>query len=86
MDMQTIGLLFCKLIILAGLRSLAPGTCFGGDVSTLGLDALLLFLLAIIVALPLATRAKESSSIITIIVAMSVLAAGSAAIVHFYDY
>lgn len=84
--MTIVGLLLCRLLVLAGLASLAPGTCFGGDVSTLGLDGMLLLLVAIIAALPLASRVSGSSSIILVIVAMSVLAAGSAAIVNYFNY
>jgi len=84
--MMALGLILCRVLVEAGLGSLAPGACFGGDTSTLGLDALLLLSVGIVAALPLASRAKESSSVITIVLAMSVLAAGSAAIVHYFDY
>ena len=84
--MTAIGLLFCKLLVLTGLGSLAPGTCFGGDTSELGFDAIFLLLVAIIAALPLAPRAAGGSSVVLVIVAMTVLAAGSAAIVHYFVY
>jgi hypothetical protein len=86
MDMTTLGLLFCKLLMLAGLGSLAPGTCFGGDTSALGLDATLLLLVGIVLAFPLTSRLADRSSVVLIIAAASVLAAGSAAIVHYFDY
>lgn len=84
--MMALGLILCRVLVVSGLGSLAPGTCFGGDASALGLDALFLLLVGTIAALPLASRAKGSSSIILVVVAMSVLAAGSAAIVRYIDY
>jgi hypothetical protein len=84
--MMALGLILCRVLVVTGLRSLAPGACFGGDASSLGLDALLLLLIGTIAVLPLASRAKESSSVITVVGAMSVLAAGSAAIVRYFEY
>jgi hypothetical protein len=83
--MTVLGLLFCKLLVLTGLGSLAPGTCFGGDTSGLGLDAMFLLFIGIIAAFPVASRVKAAnSSVVLVIAAMTVVAAGSAAIVHYF--
>jgi hypothetical protein len=79
------GFLFCKLIIAIGLGALAPGVCFGGDTTAIGLNALLVLVLAVVAASALGYRAAGSSSVVLIIVSLSVLAAGSAAIVHYFD-
>lgn len=84
--MIALGLILCRVLVVTGLGSLAPGTCFGGDPSALGWDALLLLAVGTIVAFLLASRAAWSSSVILVVVAMSVLAAGSAAVVHYLDY
>jgi hypothetical protein len=82
----SVGLLFCRLLVATGLGALAPSVCFGGDTSGIGLDALILLLLSIVVGSAVGYRAAGSSSVVLIIVALSVLAAGSAAIVHYVDY
>jgi hypothetical protein len=80
------GLLLCRLLVATGLRALAPSACFGGDTTALGLDAVVVLVLAIIIASAVGYRAAGSSSVVLIIVSLSVLAAGSAAIVHFVNY
>ena len=80
------GLLFCRILVATGFRLLAPTVCFGGDTTMIGFEALVLLVLAIIVGSALGYRASGSSSVIMIVVALSVLAAGSAAIVHYVDY
>ena len=80
------GLLFCRILVATGFRLLAPTVCFGGDTSMIGFEALVILVLAIIVGSALGYRAAGSSSVIMIVVALSVLAAGSAAIVHYVDY
>ncbi|HEY1504506.1 MAG TPA: hypothetical protein VGF92_09410 [Stellaceae bacterium] len=77
------GLLLCRLLVSTGLGSIAPAVCFGGDTSAIGLETLVLLVLAIVAACGFGYRAAGNSSIVMIIVAMSVLAAGSAAIVHY---
>jgi len=80
------GLIFCRLLVATGFRLLAPSVCFGGDTTAIGLDAIVVLVLAIVVGSALGYRAAGSSSVVMIIVSMSVLAAGSAAIVHYVDY
>ena len=81
-----LGLLFCRILVATGFRLLAPSVCFGGDTSMLGLEALVVVVLLIVGGSALGYRAAGSSSVVMIVVAMSVLAAGSAAIVHYVDY
>jgi len=81
------GLLFCRILVATGFRLLAPTVCFGGDTSMIGFEALIILVLAIIGGSALGYRAaNNSSSVVMIVVALSVLAAGSAAIVHYVDY
>jgi hypothetical protein len=80
------GLLFCRLLVATGFRAIAPSVCFGGDTSTLGLEALAFVVVAIVMGSAWGYRAAGSSSVVMIVVALSVLAAGSAAIVHYVDY
>jgi hypothetical protein len=77
------GLLFCRIIVATGFRALAPSACFGGDTSTIGWEALVVLVLAIVGGSAVGYRAAGSSSVVMIVVALSVLAAGSAAIVHY---
>lgn len=77
------GLLFCRLIVAVGFRVLAPRACFGGDASAFGLEGLVLLMLVVLGASAVGYRAAGSSSVVMIIVSLSVLAAGSAAIVHY---
>jgi hypothetical protein len=79
------GLLFCRFIVTIGVRSLAPSVCFGGDTTALGLDAIVILLLAIIAGCALGYRSGGGSSVVLVVVSMSVLAVGSAAVVHFVD-
>ena len=81
-----LGLIFCHIMVATGFRSLAPSVCFGGDTSMLGLEALIVVVMLIVAGSALGYRAAGSSSVVMIVVAMSVLAAGSAAIVHYVDY
>jgi hypothetical protein len=80
------GLLFCRLLVGTGLQALAPSVCFGGDTTAVGLDAIVVLLLAIIAGCALGARMAGSSSVALVVGSLSVLAAGSAAIVHFIDY
>ena len=80
------GLLFCRILVATGFRALAPSVCFGGDTTMIGLEAGVVLVLAIIGGSALGYRAAGSSSVVMIVAALSVLAAGSAAIVHYVDY
>lgn len=79
------GLLFCRLLVGTGLQALAPSVCFGGDTTAVGLEAFVVLFLAIIAGCALGTRVAGSSSVVLVVASMSVLAVGSAAIVHFID-
>lgn len=79
------GLLFCRILVGIGLRSFAPSACFGGDTTALGLNALVVLILAIVAGSALGYRTQGGSSVVLVIVSMSVLAVGSAAIIHFVD-
>lgn len=81
------GLLLCRLLVGTGLRFLAPSVCFGGDTTALGLNVIVILLLAIIGGTAIGYRsAGNSSSVVLVIVSVGVLAVGSAAVVHFVDY
>jgi hypothetical protein len=77
------GLLFCRLIVALGFRAVAPSACFGGDASAFGLQGVVLIALVVVGASAVGYRAAGNSSIVMIIVSLSVLAAGSAAVVHY---
>lgn len=80
------GLFLCRLLMEVGLSSFAPGVCFGGDTSAVGLNAIVVAMLGAAVGLTVGFRSGAGSSTALIIVVLSVLGVGSAAIVHFIDY
>jgi hypothetical protein len=76
------GVLLCRLFRVSGLEGFAPGVCFGGDTSTFGLFSIALCIFAIVLISGLGYRATQSSAVVIIILALTFLAVGSAAVVQ----
>ena len=76
------GLLFCQLLGGAGLRQFAPSVCFGGDTSSIGLYGIILAVLTLTVASTIGYRATHSAGVVLVVVAMSIMAVLSAALVQ----
>jgi hypothetical protein len=80
-----LGLLLCRLFVNLSMRTFAPAVCFGGDTTTVGFYALTLVAAAAALLCSFSYRVSQDSTVIMIILALTFIAAGSAALIEFID-
>lgn len=77
------GVLLCRLLMAIGLNAFVPAVCFGGDTTVVGYYAIVVALVGIVVVSEIGYRVTQNSAVIMVVLALSVVAAGSAAILQY---
>jgi hypothetical protein len=79
------GMLLCRLLMGIGLDSFIPTVCFGGDTTVLGYYAIIAAAVGVVAVCEVGYRITQSSAVIMVVLALSVVAAGSAAIIQYAE-